>query len=757
MLHAVFLRSPYAHAHLRGMDVARAVALPGVHAVLTGADFPGLPPQPLNHHFHGQRETPYFALARDRVRYVGEPVAVVVADSPYVAEDAREEIEADWDPLPAVAGAEAALEEGAPRLYDDWPDNVAATFEAEMGDVDTALAEADVVVTARFDLQRLFACPLEGRGVLAEWDVYRDDLTLWTSSQIPHIARDFLSWVLGLPEPRIRVVVPRVGGAFGAKFHFYPEEVAVALASRATGRPVRWLEDRAESFVATVHAREQIVEATMAARRDGTITAVSAEILGDMGAALHTVSYGPVWLTSVMLTNVYTIPSARVATRAVVTNKTPLGSFRGWGQPQANFIVERLVDQVARGLDADPAEIRRRNLVPPERFPYKSLHHTFDSGRYEALLDRGLELAGYGAWRERQQQARADGRLVGIGLSFYVENTALGPSRMLNAGGVLAGGYDIGHVRMEAGGEVTVFTGLCEMGQGFTNGLAQVAADELGVSLDKVTVVTGDTQTCPVTGYGTGASRSAAVGGAAVMKAAGTVRAKVLEIAAHMLEAAVDDLSLGGDVISIAGSPDRFVTMAAVGRAAYLRPADLPDGMEPGLEAIEVFDPPQMAWPYGVNLVVVEVDRDTGEVTFLDYAYVHDTGTLLNPLIVEGQIHGGVAQGIGMALYEELRYDEDAQPQFGSFVDYLLPTAVEIPRLRIDHLVTPSPIIPGGMKGVGEAGAIGSPAAVTGAIEDALRPFGATITRLPVTPETILALIAAGEPAEPAPSPEAVR
>jgi carbon-monoxide dehydrogenase large subunit len=744
MLHAAFLRSPLPHARITGVDTSRAAAIGGVHAVLTGADLPAdFPSQPLNHLFHGQRETPYYALARDRVRYVGEPVALVVADSPYVAEDARDEIEVEWEPRDAVASAEAALEDEAPRLYDDWPDNVAATFETEMGDVDAALSKADVLVTQRFDVQRLFACPLEGRGVLAEWDVFRDDLTLWTSSQIPHIARDFLSWVLGLPEPRIRVIVPRVGGAFGAKFHFYPEEVAVALASRATGRPVRWLEDRAESFLATVHAREQVIEATMAARGDGTITAVTAEILGDMGAALHTVSYGPVWLTSVMMTNVYAIPNARVRARAVLTNKTPLGSFRGWGQPQANFVVERLVDQVARRLDADPGEIRRRNLIPPDRFPYKGLHHVFDSGEYAACLDKALEVADYDGWRARQRQLRAEGRHVGIGLSFYVENTALGPSRLLNAGGVLSGGYDIGHVRMETNGEVTVFTGLCEMGQGFTNGLAQLCADALGVDLEQVTVVTGDTQLCPVTGYGTGASRSATVGGAAVMKAAGTVRRKALEIAGHMLEAAVDDLEVEAGRIAVAGSPDRYVTMADVGRAAYLRAADLPEGMDPGLEAIEVFDPPQMAWPYGVNVAVVEVDAETGAISFLDYAYVHDTGTLLNPLVVEGQIHGGMAQGIGMALYEELRYDEDAQPLFGTFMDYLLPTALEVPRPRLDHQVTPSPVVPGGMKGVGEAGAIGAPAAVASAIEDALRPFGATITRLPVTPESVLALIAA--------------
>lgn len=747
MLHAVFLRSPLPHARIHSIETGRARAIPGVHAVLSAADLPDrLGAQPCNHLFHGQRETPYFALARDRVRYVGEPVAVVVADSPHVAEDAREEIDVEWEELPSVGSTERALVSDAPRLYDDWPDNVAATFEAEMGDVERALADADVVVTQRFSLQRLFACPLEGRGALAEWDVHRDELTLWTSTQIPHIARDFLSEVLGMPEHRIRVLVPRVGGAFGAKFHFYPEEVAVCLAARATGRPVRWVEDRLESFVATVHAREQEITATMAATNDGVITAVDAEIVGDMGAALHTVSYGPVWLTSVMMTNVYLIPNARVRTRAVVTNKTPLGSYRGWGQPQANFAVERLVDCLAQELAIDATEVRRRNFVPPERFPYKSLHHVFDSGRYAECLDRALEVLDYGGWRKKQDELRTTGRHIGIGVTFYVENTALGPSRLLNQGGVVAGGYDIGHVRVETGGEVIVYTGLCEMGQGFTNGLIQVCADALGVDPVAVTVVTGDTHACPVTGYGTGASRSATVGGAAVMKAAGVVRRKVLAIAAHMLEAAVDDIDGADGRLWVKGSPSRFVTMADVGRAAYLRPIELPEGMDPGLEAVEVFDPSQMAWPYGVNAAVVEVDTETGEVSFLDWVHVHDCGTMLNPMIVEGQIHGGIAQGIGMALFEQLPYSEEGQPLAGTFMDYVLPTAVEVPRMRVDHQTTLSPIIPGGAKGIGEAGAIGSPSAVVSAIEDALRPFGATIAELPVTPERVLAIV--GRPQE---------
>ena len=746
MLHAAFVRSPYPHARIRGVDVTDALALEGVVAVLTGADLPAdLGQQPCNHLFHGQRDTPYFALVRDRARYVGEPVAVVVAESLYVAEDARELVVVDYEELQGVGNAEAALAAGAPLLYDGWSDNVAATYEPEIGDVEAAIADADVVVTERFDIGRLFACPLEGRGAVAEWDEGIGELTLWTSTQAPHIARDYLSWVLGLPEHRIRVLVPRIGGGFGGKFHFYPEETAVTLAAKATGRPVKWVEDRLESFVATVHAREQIVEATMAATADGRITGVKAELIGDQGAALHSTSYGPLWLTSIMMTNVYEIPNARSRARSVVTNKTPSGSYRGWGQPQANFVVERLVDHVARELGADPVELRRQNFIPPEHFPYTGLFHRFDSGRYSECLDRALELLDLSGWRRRREEARREGRHVGIGITCYVENTALGPSRKLNMGGVLAGGYDIGHVRIETNGEVIVYTGLCEMGQGFTNGLAQIVADNLGVHPRQVAVLTGDTHSCPVTGYGTGASRSASVGGAAMMKASQKLREKVLAIAAHMLDARPDELEAENGELWVRGASDRKVTMADIGRAAYLRPIELPEGMDPGLEAIEVHDPEWMAWPYGVNAAVVEVDVETGAVRFLDYVLVHDCGTILNPMLVEGQIHGGVAQGIGEALYEELSYDADGYPLTGSFMDYLIPTASEVPRLRLGHDVTPSPEVPGGMKGVGEAGAIGSPSAVIAAIEDALSDFGVTITEMPLGPAKIVELIEGAE------------
>jgi carbon-monoxide dehydrogenase large subunit len=744
MLHAVFLRSPHANARISAIDVSGALALEGVRAVLTGADLPvDLAPQPCNQIFEGQRDTPYYALARDRVRYVGEPVAIVVADSEHVAEDGRDEIDVSWEPMPAVGDVEAALAAGAPLLYDGWPDNVAGTFDAEIGDVDAALAEAEIVVRERFRIPRIFPCPLEGRGVLAEWNGL-DELTLWTSTQRPNTVRDFLSWMLDVPAHRIRVLTPRVGGAFGGKYHVYPEETAVAIAARVVRAPVRWIEDRIESFVATVHAREQTVDAVMSADADGRITGVSAQLIGDQGAALHTTSYGPLWMTSVMMTNVYEIRNARVSARSVVTNKTPVGSYRGWGQPEANFVVERLVDLVADELGLDPSEVRRRNFVPPDHFPYASLSQVFDAGSYADCLDKALTLAGMDGWRSRQEQLRAEGRYVGIGLAFYTENTAVGNSRGLNAGGVRSGGYDIARVRMETNGEVMIYTGLSEMGQGFTNAFAQIAADALGVHPESVLVMTGDTSACPVTGYGSGASRSASVGGAAVAKAAGKLREKVNAIAAHMLGTSAGEIEAESGRLWVRGAPERSVTMVDIGRAAWLRAIELPEAMDPGLEAIEVFDPDAMTWPYGVNIAIVEVDAELGAVEFLDYVYVHDCGTIINPAIVDGQIYGGVAQGIGMALLEQLRYDDAVQPLTGTFMEYLLPTATDVPSLRLGHECTPSKVIPGGVKGCGEAGAIGSPAAVVSAIEDALRPFGVRITELPVTPDKILAWI--GEP-----------
>ena len=742
-LHVGFVRTPVAHADIGSVAVEAARAAPGVVAVLTHSDLPdGLPPQPSTHEL-GTRPTPYYALAKDRVRYVGEAVAAVVGESATAVRDAMELVEVDYRDRAVVLDVVDALAADANLVYEDWPDNVAGAFEAEMGDVEGAIASADVVLSRRLRIQRQTACSMEGRGARAEWDRDAEELTLWTSTQSPHIVRDFVSTVTGIATHRIIVRVPSVGGAFGAKFHYYPEESAVALIARLLERPVMWIEERTESFMATVHARQQTVDATIAARADGTIVAMVADVMADHGAYMHMASFGPAWLTSVMMTNVYAIPNARATMRAVVTNKTPSGSYRGWGQPQANYVVERMVDLLATELGMDGAELRRRNFIQPDEFPYTSLFHTFDNGEYEMCLDQGLALGRYEEWQRRRDEAREEGRHIGVGLSFYVENTALGPSRQMNQGGLNQGGYDISNIRMEPGGEVTVYTGLCEMGQGFTNGLAQMAAETIGLHPDQVTVVSGDTDKCPYTGHATGASRSAAVGGAAVRKASLALRERIAEIAAHMLEASAADLVMEDGEIWVQGSPARSITTADVGRAAYLRAIDLPPDVDPGLEVIEVFDPPQMAWPYGLNLAVVEVDIETGAVEVLDYAVFHDCGTMLNPMIVEGQIHGGTAQGIAAALYEQITYDVAGQPLTTNMADYLIPSAVELPEFRLGHIINPSPVIPGGMKGVGEAGIIGPPAAMVNAIEDALRPYGVTFTETPVTPQRIHEALAA--------------
>jgi carbon-monoxide dehydrogenase large subunit len=738
--HVGFVRSTEAHADIVAVDTEAARALPGVVGVFLAGDLHHeLPPQPSTHAL-GNRPTPYFALAVGRVRHVGEAIAAVVATSATALADALGAVEVTYRGRPAVVDTIEALESPAAMLFEDWPDNVAATFESVMGDPDAAIDQADVVVRARLGVQRQIGASMEGRGVLAEWDPYRRELSVWTSTQSPHIVRDFLAEVTGVPTARVKVRVPQVGGGFGSKFHFYAEESAVALLAIKLRRSVMWTETRSESFVATVHAREMVVDATIAARRDGTITAITGDIVADQGAYMHMVSFGPAWLTAVMMTNTYAIANARATMRAVVTNKTPTGSYRGWGQPEANFVVERMVDLLSRQLDLDGVELRRRNLVRPEAMPYTSLFHTFDSGDYPSALEAGVALGRVDFWRQAQAERRQrhDCRQLGIGLSFWVENTALGPSRTMNAGGLNQGGFDISKVRLEPNGDVTVYTGLCEMGQGFTNGLASMCADALGVHVDAVTVVTGDTDACPYTGHGTGASRSASIGGAAVRKAALALQDRIRPIAAHMLECAEADLRFRDGVISVVGTPARAVTMADIGRAAYLRAIELPPDLDPGLEVTETFDPENCAWPYGLTVAVVEVDTETALVRVVDLSVFHDCGTVLNPMIVEGQLHGGATQGIAAALMEELRYDADGQPLNANFMNFLIPSAVEVPNFRLDHMTTPSPIIPGGMKGIGEAGIIGPPAAVLGAIDDALAPFGvAAFLSTPVTPQQI--------------------
>jgi aerobic carbon-monoxide dehydrogenase large subunit len=742
---AAVLRSPLAHAEIKRIDVSAARAMPGVIDVLTGAELaPHVEPQPVIYQLlPDQRSTGAIAMAVDRVRWAGQIVAAVLADDRYLAEDALQEIDVEYEPLPVVANLDAALEEGGTRLYDDWPDNIVGKVAYANGDAEQAIADAAVVVSEKFSLGRMLGCPLETRGCIATWDPYTDELDIWMSTQSPHLARDLLGETLRLPGHKIRVRVPDVGGGFGNKFDFYGEEVIASVLSRRSGRSVKLLEDRLESFVATSQSRDAVIDATLALDQDGTIVALKASVYGTLGGAMGTVGVGPAWLTTTMLTSVYKIPNVAVDLTAVVTNRAPMGSFRGWGQPEANFAIERLVQLAARKLAIESAQLRRRNFPTPEEFPFVTgVVFAYDSGRYEECLDLCLDGVREQGWHKRISEARAEGRAVGLGLSFHVEATAFGPSRILNLVGLQHSGFDEEVVRIDSTGHVTVFTGQAAMGQGIETALAQVAAQTLGIDLEDVTIVSGDTTNCPYTGYGTGASRGAAMGGATLMKAAEVLREKVKRIGAHQLEAAAEDIEIRGGRVFVRGSEHQAVTLAEIGDAAYRRlNGKFPEDEDPTLEERYVFDPENLAWSYGCTAALVEVDRETGFTTVLGYLVAHDCGTVINPTIVDGQLHGGAAQGIAEALFEELVYNEEGQLTTGTFMDYAIPTFMEIPRFDLRHMDTPAPHIPGGMKGMGEAGTIGAPAAIAGAIDDALSDLGVTVTSVPATPARLHALI----------------
>ena len=742
---AAVLRSPLAHAEIKRIDVSAARAMPGVIDVLTGAELaPHVEPQPVIYQLlPDQRPTGALAMAVDRVRWAGQIVAAVLADDRYLAEDALQAIDVEYEPLPVVANLDAALAEAATRLYDDWPDNIVGKVAYANGDADQAIADAAVVVSEKFSLGRMLGCPLEPRGCIATWDPYTDELDIWMSTQSPHLARDLLGETLRLPGHKIRVRVPDVGGGFGNKFDFYGEEVIASVLSRRSGRSVKLLEDRLESFVATSQSRDEVIDATLALDEDGAIVALKASVYGTLGGAMGTVGVGPAWLTTTMLTSVYKIPNVAVDLTAVVTNRAPMGSFRGWGQPEANFAIERLVQLAARKLAVDSAQLRRRNFPTPEEFPFVTgVVFAYDSGRYEECLDLCLDGVREQGWHERISEARAEGRSVGLGLSFHVEATAFGPSRILNLVGLQHSGFDEEVVRIDSTGHVTVFTGQAAMGQGIETALAQVAAQTLGIDLEDVTIVSGDTTNCPYTGYGTGASRGAAMGGGTLMKAAELLREKVKRIGAHQLEAAAEDIEIRAGRVFVRGSEQQAVTLAEIGDAAYRRlNGKFPEDEDPTLEERYVFDPENLAWSYGCTAALVEVDRETGFATVLGYLVAHDCGTVINPTIVDGQLHGGAAQGIAEALFEELVYDEEGQLTTGTFMDYAIPTSMEIPRFDLRHMDTPAPHIPGGMKGMGEAGTIGAPAAIAGAIDDALSDLGVTVASVPATPARLHALI----------------
>lgn len=733
--HMAVLRSPHAHARIVRIDLSRARQQPGVIDALSFGDLGPQPPKlpMLVPHPALRAEMPY-PLASDRVRYVGEPVAVVVAENPYLAEDALELIEVEYQPLSPALDGEAALEPGAPLLHGDIDSNLAATITHSVGDVDEAFAEADVTLRYSFRFGRLSGQPLETRGVLAICQRNRlgDSLTVWDSTQAPHSARGVLAGMLGLPQQTIRVIAPEVGGGFGIKNRFYCEEFLVPFLARRLGRPVRWIEDRREDLLTTYQAREQVHHLEVAARPDGTILGLRDRLTVNMGAYS---AFGLVvpYNSSTQIVGPYRLPNLFIEMRAVYTNKPPMAPYRAAGRPPAVFAIERAMDLVARELDLDPAEVRAGNLIQPDEFPYNirlldrdGTSISYDSGNYPACLQQALELVDVQGFRREQAVARAEGRYLGLGIGCYVESTGRGP-------------FEGATVRVEPTGKVLVLTGAAPQGQSHETTLAQLCAERLGVELDDVTVVTGDTETIGM-GVGTFASRTAVVAGNAVSQASHSVKEKALQVAAQLLEVSPDDLDLQAGQVRVRGAPDRQLSLAQVARVVTAPPPafTFPEGLEPGLEATHYFHPTANTYASGVHIATVEVDPETGKVDVLRYAVVHDCGTVINPMVVDGQVRGGVAQGLGNALYEEMIYDETGQPTTASFLDYLLPTAQEVPTIDLGHVETPSPLNPEGIKGAGEGGTMPVPAAIANAIDDALAPLGITVDRIPITPTRLL-------------------
>jgi carbon-monoxide dehydrogenase large subunit len=735
LAHAWVVRSPHAHARVVRLETGRAARAAGVHLVLTARDLGGLRnPKPLILAPPGTVHPPRLPLAGERVRCVGEPVAFVVAASRAQARDAAELVEVEYEPLPPVVDPEQALAPGAPQLYPEAPGNLAYEHAWAAGDLDAAWARAHRVIRGRFVNPRVAALPLETRGCVAHWQA--GALTFWTSTQSAHKTRSLLAEALGVPEHAVRVIAPEVGGGFGVKFGLYDEEILTAVAARRLGRPVKWIETRSESFVATVHGRGQVHAAELAVAADGTFLGLRVEGIGDLGSHLEGFTCLPPLLCGRLVTGAYRIPAAQYRVRGAFTTTTPTGPYRGAGRPEAAYIIERLADMAARELGLDPAEIRRRNFI--DAFPWKTPSGlTYDSGRYAHTLDRALALVDYAGVRAEQARLRRAGRYLGIGISAFVETASTGPSRT----GVLAA-HEYGAVRVEPSGHLTVLTGTSPHGQGTATTLAQIVADELGVTPEDITVVHGDTAVVPL-GFGTGGSRAASVGGTAVLLAARRVRDKARRIAAHLLEAAEADVAFDGGRFSVRGYPERALSLAEVARVAH-RGQPLPPDVEPGLEAAHVWDPPDFTVPFGVYVAVVEVEVETGAVRLLRFVGVDDVGTVINPLLLEGQLHGGIAQGVAQALWEAIVYDPSGQLLTGSLLDYGAPRADQLPRFDLDRTVTPTPVNPLGAKGAGEAGCVGAPPAVVNAVVDALAPFGIVHLDMPLRPEAIWRALRSG-------------
>ena len=741
-----FVRSPYAHARILKVDTSAAEAHPGVHAVLTGEDLADVL-KPLRVEFDPNAAPTHKScnwpiLARGKVRFVGEMVAAVIATDRYVAEDAAALIDVEYDPLDAIWDMEQALQPDAPLAHEDWGDNVMQTLEASVGEVDKAFEAADTVVSERFTTGRHMSLPMETRGCLASYDSSTDSLTVWSSTQIPHVLRSNIAIFLDFPEHHIRTIAPDVGGGFGPKAHVFPEEILVSFLSRKFGCPIKWIEDRRENLAAAMHAKHQIVEAEIALNNDGTILGLKARFLNDVGAysAFPFSSALEAGHSASTLPGPYKIPVYRYEAVSIVTNKVTLGAYRGVGLPIAILVMERLLNLGAQRLGLDPVEIRLRNMIRQDEHPYTTVAGAeIESGSHQESLQKALDMLGYADFRAEQERARQAGRYIGVGIGCYIEGTALGSS-FWNIMGLPLGGYESATVRMDVAGKVTVLAGSSSHGQGHQTTLAQVAADELGVPFEDVRVIQNDTTIVPY-GWGTWGSRTAVTSGGAIIGAATKVREKILRTASRMTEIPPEDLALANGMVTRKQDESTLMPIKTIAYQAIVAPSNLAPEDEPGLEATTNYEPPPATHSNATHLATVEVDPETGQITLLRYIVVEDCGTIINPIIVDGQIQGGVAQGIGTAMYEHAIYDENGQFLTGTLMDYLVPTAMDIPRVEIGHIETPSPFSRGGIKGMGEGGAIAPPAAIANAVADALSPLGAQPTSIPLTPERVLEAI----------------
>jgi carbon-monoxide dehydrogenase large subunit len=740
LLHMAVLRSPHAHARIRKIDAARAKKAPGVHAVFTAADVgSALQPMPCAWLLPNAdlKIAKYPPLASDVVRYVGDAVAVVVADTRYQAQDALDLIDVDYDPLPAIVDPEKAAARGAPQLHADIPGNQAFHWTVAGGDVDSAFQRADVVVNDRIVQQRLIPTAMETRAAVARFVKATGELTLWNTTQNPHIVRFLTSLIAGVPEDRLRVIAPEVGGGFGSKIAVYPGELLTVFCAMRLGRPIKWTETRSENYQATTHGRDHVQHVALAAARDGKILGLRGTVWAGMGAYLSTAAPGiPTILHGLMLSGPYQVPAVKEDVYGIYTNTTPVEAYRGAGRPEATFMLERLLDKLADELEIDPAEIRRRNLLPPFHNGAAVVTGlTYDSGEYQRALDKALDHVGYTKLRHEQAALRKKGRYMGIGVSTYVEICGLGPSQVAGAIGFQGGLWESAIVRFHPSGKVNVFIGASPHGQGEETTFAQIVSAELGVDMNDVKVIHGDTETTPM-GWGTYGSRTTAVGGAALATATRKIKDKATLLAAHLLEAAPEDMDYADGRFFVKGAPGRAKTIQDIALMANVA-WNLPPGMEGGLEATAFYDPPNFVYPFGAHVAVVEVDAETGRVDLKRYVAVDDCGPQINPMIVEGQVHGGVVQGVGQALWEGARYDDSGQLLTGTLLDYALPRADVLPDIEVLNTVTPSPHHPLGVKGIGEAGTIASTAAVYNAVIDALEPFGVTALDMPLTPEKV--------------------